>query len=236
MPPTSASPVAPEGKGLSVASLVLGILAVFPFSFLAGIPAIVTGIIALAQRRLGRGMAIAGVVLGAFGTFAVTAGILLAIIIPNFVRFQERARHDSVQNSMRTFQVALEAYATDHSGDYPTGDEFEPHFVDDRLFPDGMPVNPYTGERYRSGKDLFYRPAALAESGLSTVTHRHDGDCPFTGLAAPGGMPGTILILGWTPPDLADSRPSEYAIVCYGRDPDEPLARHMGGTFYVLHN
>lgn len=236
MPPTSASPISPKGKGLSVASLVLGILSVFPFSFLAGIPAIVTGTIALAQKRLGRGMAIAGIVLGAFGTIAVTAGILLALIIPNFVRFQERARHSSVEDRMHTFQTALEAYAADHSGNYPTGDEFELHFKGDRLFPDGMPVNPYTGERYRSGKDLFYRPGALPESGLSAVTDRHDRDCPFAGLAAPGGMPGTIVILGWTPLDLSDGRPSEYAIAGYGRDTDEPVARHLGGTFSVLHN
>ncbi len=236
MPPTSASPVPPKGKGLSAGSLVLGILAVFPFSFLAGIPAIITGVIALAQKRLGRGMAVAGIVLGAIGTVAVTAGILLAIIIPNFVRFQERARRSSVEESMQIFQTALETYAADHSGMYPTGDEFELYLEGDRLFRDDMPVNPYTGERYRSGKDLFYRPDALTGSGLSSVTDRADEACPFIGLAAPGGLPGTIVILGWTPLGLADGGPSEYAIVGYGRDPDEPLATHLGGTFHVLHN
>jgi hypothetical protein len=101
--PRTEAPV--KGKGLSVASLVLGILSIFPFSFLTGIPAIITGAIALAQRRLGRGMAIAGVVLGSIGSVVIGAGIILALIIPNFVVYQDRARRTSVKNNMHVFQT-----------------------------------------------------------------------------------------------------------------------------------
>ena len=49
-------------------------------------------------------------------------GILLALIIPNFVLFQERARRTSVKNNMHVIQTCLEAYATDHNGNYPSED------------------------------------------------------------------------------------------------------------------
>jgi hypothetical protein len=52
-----------RGRGMSIWSLVLGILAI-PLTILTGIPAVILGHIAVGQRRPGRGMAIAGLVLG----------------------------------------------------------------------------------------------------------------------------------------------------------------------------
>ena len=52
-------------------------------------------------------------------------GILLALIVPNFVMFQERARRASVKNNMHVIQTALEAYAVDHMGNYPSEEVFE---------------------------------------------------------------------------------------------------------------
>jgi hypothetical protein len=99
----------------------------------------------------------------------------------------------------------------------------------------GIPVNPYTGECYRNGKDFFYQPEALAEAGLKAVVDRTDATCPFVGLAAPGGAPGTIVILGWSPSEDRGS-PTKYAVVGYGRNTGEPLAGRSGRTFFVLHN
>jgi hypothetical protein len=61
-----------HGQGLSIVSLVLGLCGV-------GVGAIITGIIALVQKRPGRGMAWTGVILGSIGTFfavLITAGAL----------------------------------------------------------------------------------------------------------------------------------------------------------------
>lgn len=80
-------PTAPRpSQGLAVTSLVLGICAAVvafaPFvnvlAVLAGIAAIICGIIAL-RRRLGRGMALGGIVTGAVGivvSLAMTALVL----------------------------------------------------------------------------------------------------------------------------------------------------------------
>lgn len=57
------SPKQPDNNGLAVASLVLGILSLTGMSILAGIPAIVTGAMAL-KNPTGKGMSIAGIVMG----------------------------------------------------------------------------------------------------------------------------------------------------------------------------
>ena len=250
--PRTEAPV--KGKGLSVASLVLGVLSIFPFSFLTGIPAIITGAIALAQRRLGRGMAIAGVVLGAIGSAVIGAGIILALIIPNFVLFQDRARRASVKNNMHVFQTALEAYATDHNGNYPGSDAdwSDPEDIFYAYFPGGdpigaegspifgqVPLNPYTGERYEYGKDLFYFPARLTESGVNSIIEADQAGCPYDGLEAPGGVQGTIVILGYTPEDAPLPAPQEYAVIGYGRDVSSPTSDNdpsYGKVYFALHN
>jgi hypothetical protein len=107
------------------------------------------------------------------------------------------------------------------------------HYRDEDRSLTGIPVNPYTGDRYRDGKDFFYLPEYLAETELNTVVNRTDVRCPYVGLAAPGGVPGTIVIVGWAPPEFHGS-PVEYAIVGYGRNTAEPLRR--GSNFFILHN
>jgi type II secretory pathway pseudopilin PulG len=244
-----------RGRGLSVASLVLGILALFPFSFLTGIPAIITGAIALAQKRLGRGMAIAGVVLGAVGTLVIGVGLILALIVPNFVRFQERARRSSVKENMRVLQTALEAYAADHGGEYPgvesdwsNPEDFfyaylpggDPSGTDRSLIYGQLPLNPYTGERYRGGKDLFYLPTRLTNAGVNSVILAERDNCPFNGIEAPEGIRGTIVVLGYIPDTAFSPAVQEYAIVGFGRDVTAPMfdpdQAANGTVYFVLHN
>ena len=81
---TAQSPpqVTPEpGNGLAIASLVLGILSVTGFFILAGIPAIVTGIMSLRKKQQERGMSIAGIIMGSIGTLLSLLFILALIAI-----------------------------------------------------------------------------------------------------------------------------------------------------------
>lgn len=50
----------------------------------------------------------------------VIIGILVAIALPNFIGAQDRAKVASVKANMHTFQTALETYAVDWGGQYPT--------------------------------------------------------------------------------------------------------------------
>jgi len=77
----TATPVAAirKGSGMGVASLILGILSFLPFSVLTGIPAIITGHVAVAQNRQGKGLAISGLILGWLSVIAlvVVAAVML---------------------------------------------------------------------------------------------------------------------------------------------------------------
>lgn len=168
----------------------------------------------------------------------------------------QAGRHEAllrrVDEAMFVFQTALEAWAADHHGNYP-GPEVSWEADDSagfgRYLPGGdsiesvsgrFPLNPFTGEPYRIGHDLFYQPGALAAAGLNARKLSADPLCPFRELAAPGGIPGTILILGHTAGD-GTGLVREYAIVGYGRELDEPNWREVPGRtddrlFLVLHN
>ena len=222
----------------SIVALALGLASLTPATFVAGIPAIILSIIALKRRRPGRAMAYTGLVTGAFGTLVLTFAMLLP-----FVAWQrELHRVAVVEENMQAYRAALDDYATENEGRYPKSgisweieddDGMVLHFKADNGLLTSIPFNPYTRERYRNGRDFFYLPEALAETELNAVTDRDTPQCPFTGLAAPGGVPGTIVVMGWAPPEFRGS-PIEYAVVGYGRNTAEPLRR--GRSFIVLHN
>jgi hypothetical protein len=247
---------------MSIIALCLGLAALTPASFVAGIPAVILSLIVLRKHRPGRGMAWTGLVTGAFGSLVLTFVLLLPL-----VAWQRDAhRVGVVKQRMHAFQAALNDYADENGGRFPkegiswqqeddegmvlhfkasgqllttgsrqTGqvDELKLHYRDSDRPLTGIPVNPYTGDYYRVGRDFFYLPEYLPEADLYKVTDRRDARCPYVGLAAPGGMPGTIVIVGWSPPDFHGA-PAEYAIVGYGRNTAEPLRR--GRNFYALRN
>ena len=101
-------------SGMAIASLIFGILFIF---FPLSIPAIVFGHIALSQikksagRLGGKGIAIAGLVLGYFG-IAVIPPILIiaAIAIPNLLRARTAANEASTVSAIRMIDTAQVTY------------------------------------------------------------------------------------------------------------------------------
>jgi prepilin-type N-terminal cleavage/methylation domain-containing protein len=78
----------------------------------------------------------------------IIIGILAAIVIPNFIRMQDRAKEASVKSNMHTMQLAFEDFSTRSEGVYPDhaasvtpgGETLED------LCPQGQyPENPFTG-------------------------------------------------------------------------------------------
>ncbi len=108
----------PQTSGLAIGSLVCGVL---PFFLLTPIVAIVLGHISLSQikqsagRLKGKGLAIAGLVLG-YATVALLPIILIiaAIAIPNLLRAKIAANESSAVASVRTLNTAEITYATTH--------------------------------------------------------------------------------------------------------------------------
>ena len=184
-------------------------------------------------------------------------GILLALIIPNFVLFQERARRTSVKNNMHVIQTSLEAYATDHNGNYPGGDadwtDNEDIFY--AYFPGGdpigssgspifgvAPVNPYTGIRYNLGdvEDLELVYDELTDPGTNAQVRSDDDECPYADREASDDAQGTIAVLGYNPDTNPLDVMEEYGICGYGRDVTEPMFDrdevNEEYIYFVLHN
>jgi prepilin-type N-terminal cleavage/methylation domain-containing protein len=190
-------------------------------------------------------------------------GILLALVIPNFVLFQERARRASVKNNMHVVQTVMEAYATDHYGAYPgedyIGDIWDPE--DDEsaapasYFPGGepfdpedpesgrpgqFPVNPYTGYRYNAeDEDLMYGEEEFDEPGQNAMTKTSDEDCLYIDFEAE--TPGAIYIGVYSDEELDPPKVIEYGIYGFGKSIVMPMAdadpNELGEfIFFVLHN
>jgi competence protein ComGC len=102
---------------MAIASLVCGILNVFPLSVVA----IVLGHISLSQikksagRIQGKGLAIAGLVLGYVGIAAIPFILIIAAIaIPNLLRAKIAANEASAARSVRMIATAEKSYAAQH--------------------------------------------------------------------------------------------------------------------------
>jgi prepilin-type N-terminal cleavage/methylation domain-containing protein len=190
-------------------------------------------------------------------------GILLALIIPNFVLFQERARRSSVKNNMHVVQTMLEAWATDHYGSYPNADG-EPFLyaednTDIRMYAPGgdpygisgtplfgkLPTNPYTGLMYNDPdnaveQDLYYGEEALVGDGPGYVSNGVTEDSPYIEFENPGLIMGTIVVATYA--DEVTAQVMEYGIVGYGRDPLQPMYDRNPNPdvetpmFFLLHN
>ena len=250
-------------RASSIVALALGLASLTPATFITGIPAVILSIVILSKHRPGRRMAWTGLVIGAFGTLVLTFVMLLpiiawqrelhrAVVVEQSMQAYRAALNDFATENAGRYPRAgisweqeddegmvlhfkgrgqlLAAGASRRAGQV---DKLKLHYRDEDRPIIGIPLNPYTHDRYRVGKDFFYLPEYLAEAELNTVVDRKDARCPYVGLAAPGGAPGTIVIVGWSPLDGHGS-PIEYGIVGYGRNTAEPFRR--GRDFLVLHN
>ncbi len=98
----------------AIFSLILGILAIVPFTIIAGIPAIILGHLAVRDinnsqgTRTGKGMAIAGLVMGYLSIFLLIA----AIALPNLLRARMVGGQGSQIGNLRTIVTAEVTYTT----------------------------------------------------------------------------------------------------------------------------
>jgi hypothetical protein len=116
-PPLTAPPLTAETSGKAVASLILGIINVFPLCIVA----IVLGHISLSEikksagRLKGEGLAIAGLILGYLGLVAIPFILIVAAIaIPNLLRAKIAANEASAVGNLRNIVTAEVSYATMH--------------------------------------------------------------------------------------------------------------------------
>lgn len=147
----------------------------------------------------------------------IIIGILAAIALPNFIGAQDKAREASVKANMRTAQIAVETFATDQAGQYPTtvSNELKTYFPGGQA--DGVnigtavgSVNPFTNlpefPQVKSGINISTMRSSPPTPTGGTVGQVMYGpqDPPTTygiigtakSLKALGGTaPGTTLVL-----------------------------------------
>lgn len=70
--------------------------------------------------------------------------------------------------------------------------------------------------------DLFYFPDSLT-AGAERLRSPSDKGCPYNGLSAPQGQPGTIVILGHTDRSGARPRVTRYGIVGFDEETSRPV-------------
>ncbi len=193
---TSAQPApavpAPQGtSGLAIASLICGILS-FLTAGLAGLPAVITGHMSLSAIKKssgalkGRGMAIAGLIMGYLGFALIFVAILASLAVPAFTMVQQQGLQMKVVNNAKQMVIGMKQYASNHDGKYPpTLDTlFDEQILTDRQlleFPGAMDV-PGQGWDYRGTEFTEASPAnsiilitKKADRTKKKIVARNDG-------------------------------------------------------------
>jgi len=113
-----------ETPGIAIASLVCGILSWVCVGLLAAIPAVITGHLALGRIKRsagalgGRGLAIAGLILGytSIVALAVLLVLFFTLVVPAIK--EESSKADCMAN-LKMIGAACNAYAAEHNGAFP---------------------------------------------------------------------------------------------------------------------
>ncbi|HUU93662.1 MAG TPA: DUF4190 domain-containing protein [Phycisphaerae bacterium] len=158
--PQIVPPAPPPGPakrcGLAIASLVCGILSL-PTVGLGAILAVILGIVGLVKISKshgalgGKGMAIAGIVLGGLFFLALPfIGLMAAIIAPAFMSARGMAQSAMSMNNLKQLSMAAQVYAVERDGALPSPDrwpqELEQFYGSDQVLKN--PANPDAGRGY----------------------------------------------------------------------------------------
>jgi hypothetical protein len=119
--PTVGAPL--QTSKLAIGSLVASLIICLPgLNMIVGVALGIAALVKISNhpRELkGQGLAIAGIVLSVASLFF--GGIMAAIAIPNFIKFQERAKNSEARANLRSLGTAERSYHAEHQAFLPFG-------------------------------------------------------------------------------------------------------------------
>lgn len=154
---TTSAPIQEVPKsGLSITSMVLGILGILGLSCLTGLPALITGHIAMSRIKAshdtigGHGMALTGTILGYLSVLLIPViAVLAGLATPAILKAKKNADYAKMVNEVKIVGLDLDEFAATDAR-YPTVEEFS--------FVTKLPEIPY----HMNGSWIYF-PAANPE-------------------------------------------------------------------------
>ncbi len=172
-PPVPSSAASAPTSGLAIGSLVCGILG-FPTLGLAGIAAVVLGHVSLSKIKRaggalkGKGVAVAGLVLGYFSVLILLVAMVAGLITPLILRQQQAAERVAMGSNTKQIGLALLEFHQEF-GSLPSDDTAEA-------------VKSATGTNLPlTGGDVFRQieTYGIEMQPLLTVSSRTEGDWTY---------------------------------------------------------
>ena len=173
-PPSAVEAIQPPKRcGLATASLVLGILGIFPCGVFGviGLPLGITALVKIGRsngRLKGNGLAIAGISCSTAALGALVLQIILiGILLPALGTARMAAMQAKTFSQARELAMAATLYATDHDDRYPSADNWVQVFLDKGLIVEETLVSPFAMEDGRA----FAMNAKLGDLRVAEITY-----------------------------------------------------------------
>lgn len=188
VPIAASSVTAVPASGLALTSLVSGILSAIAWGLcgVGTLTAIVTGHLALSRIRRsggaigGRGMALAGLIMGYVSIFSVIGGaVVVALAIPSYKEGRDKAEVAIQKRLARELGHACTAYALKNDGKYPASLEV---LVEGNLFTDEelQKIHAYKPTAWKGPPGFSYHGAGVDDTASGNtkilISHAENSD------------------------------------------------------------
>jgi len=170
------NPPSKKPAGMAWAAFILSFFGVL---CLPGVVSFVLALVVLIKDKGGKGLAIAALIISVIGV--PITGILSSIAIPNFIRFQARAKQHECKTNLKAIYMAERVY-------FQENDRYSEDLKEIGFAPEAR--RRYTYFVSEGGEPLpsdLESPASFDELPLENVTVGVEGECPaceFTAVCA----------------------------------------------------